>query len=123
MAPGREAEYEALIARSKAELPEVKRRFRAGLPKGDHLFITTRLRDPGGPTEQIFVQVVDWPEQGARGVIASQLSLVRGVKYGDYTMVLDEAILDWMISRSDGTEEGNALGRFLEEQGSNAGNR
>jgi hypothetical protein len=110
-------EFKALMDRARSQLPEVRRRFRDGLPKGQSLFVTTLVKNPagGGGGEQIFVQVVDWnDDQGPKGVIASEVR-TPGLHYGDLTMVLDAAIRDWTISHPDGSEEGNALGKYIEE--------
>jgi hypothetical protein len=112
------ADYQALIDRARAGLPAVRRRFRDGLPAGQRLFVTTLLRSPGDRAEQLFVQVVDWnDDRGPRGVIASQVANTPGVRFGDSTMVLESAILDWTVSGPDGSEEGNLLGKYLEQRG------
>src|ERR1700731_733212 len=55
------AKYEAAIApyiqKARETLPDAKRRYLDGLPKGQILYVTIRLTDPLGRFEQAFVKV------------------------------------------------------------------
>lgn len=39
---------------------------------------------------------------------------LRGFKKGDKLKVEEKDVLDWTISKPDGTEEGNVIGKFLD---------
>ena len=101
--------------RALAEFPEVKRRFLAGLPPRHSLFITTRLRDDRARTEQVFVAVDTLRGERIVGRIWNELHSVRGFRLGQRINLAESDLLDWMISRPDGTEEGNRIGKLMDE--------
>jgi hypothetical protein len=107
-----------LSAAARASFPEARRRFEAGLPPGHTFFATTLLRDAAGREEQVFVAIdsVVGPADSARvaGRIWSPVQLVRGYMYRQPYTFDAAALVDWMIARPDGTEEGNAVGKFLD---------
>lgn len=102
------------IARAKASLPAAKERYLKGLPDGEIFYVTTRLRDPDGKFEQVFVLVKEWSKDTASGTIASTLGILQSYKKGQTVDVLDKDIMDWTIAKNDGSEEGNLVGKFLD---------
>lgn len=115
---------DALIAKpvkqARKTLPGVKKRFRAGLPTGQVLFLTTRLFDDDGAFEQVFVRVREWLGNNVSGIIANELNTVKTYTQGQSISFPETAVLDWTISRPDGTEEGNAVGKLLDTLPNNA---
>jgi hypothetical protein len=102
------------VAKAKETWPDAKRRFLAGLPPHHIFSVTTRLYDAQGHAEFVFVRV-QWIKDGIiSGQIATQLELIRAYKPGDPYSFREENLLDWTISRPDGTEEGNVVGKFLD---------
>jgi hypothetical protein len=111
--PSSDREYQRLIQKARSELPGVRERFQRGLPSNHHLFITTVVRHANS-AEQLFVSVRDWSNADVvDGLIASQAH-TPGYRAGDPIKVAMGDIIDWTISRPDGSEEGNALGKYLE---------
>jgi hypothetical protein len=116
----REAAYNRMLQphvdSARATYPEVKARFLAGrIGEGSHLFVVTRLRDAAGHTEQVFVAVQRIAADGRiDGVISSRIGLVQGYQYGHPHSLPESELVDWVISRPDGTEEGNFVGKFIE---------
>jgi uncharacterized protein YegJ (DUF2314 family) len=114
------AKWRALITpqveKAKATYPAAKGRYLAGLPSQQTFFVTTLLRDPQGHFEYVFIVVQRIAEQRVTGRIATQVNLVRGYRGGDTVTVPDTEVLDWMISKPDGSEEGNLVGKFLDTQ-------
>lgn len=102
------------VAQARASYPAARERFRAGLPPGHTFFVTTRLHDAGGREEQVFVVVDSITNGTIAGRIASQINTVRGFRYGQAYTLPEEALVDWMVSRPDGSEEGNVVGKFLD---------
>ncbi len=51
-----------------------------------------------------------------RGRIANVMSVVQNRKQGDVVVIPESEIQDWLILRSDGTEEGNIIGKTLEKK-------
>jgi len=107
-----------LSAAGRASFPAARERFERGLPPHNTFFVSTWLRDSGGREELVFVAVdsVTGTRDDARiaGRIWSQIELVQG--YSDrqpYTFPVAN-LVDWMIARPDGTEEGNEVGKFMD---------
>lgn len=105
---------EPYIAHARASWPDAKRRFVAGLPRQHSLFVTTRLRDGSGRIEQVFVAVDSVIAKRIHGRIWSQILIVEGYRLQQPYAFPEDDLIDWMIARPDGTEEGNVVGRFLD---------
>ncbi len=114
------AKWRALVAphvqKAKAKYPEAKRRYLAGLPPEQTFFVTTLLRDRQGHFEYVFVVVQRIAEQGVTGQISTPVDLVQGYRAGDTVSFPEAEVVDWMISKPDGSEEGNLVGKFLDTQ-------
>jgi hypothetical protein len=102
------------IEKARQTYPDAKARYLRGLPSGEAFFLTTRLRDKAGHFEQVFVRVKEIKDEKVRGQIASKIELVEGYKMGDEYTFAESALMDWTISKPDGTEEGNFVGNFLD---------
>ena len=108
-----ERAIEPYVQKARLTYPDAKRRFLAGLPDGAAFFTTVRLRDDVGGIEVVFVQVMTIALDRISGIIESDITAVTGFSKGQpYTFSEDE-VLDWTIANSDGTQEGNIVGRFL----------
>ena len=103
------------LEKAKQTYPEARRRFLAGLPPKHGFFLTTRLHDKEGHFEQTFIAVSEIKDGTVKGRIANELTTVAGYKQGDEYTFPESDILDWTITRPDGTEEGNFIGKFLDE--------
>ena len=99
-----------------AAYPDARGRFQAGLPHRHTFFVVTRLRDARSRdrTEQVFIAVDRLEAAGVVGRLWSNVKVVDGYQRGQVLRVPDAEIVDWMISRPDGTEEGNWIGRFVD---------
>jgi hypothetical protein len=73
------------------------------------------LRDPTGSAEQVFITVAGFKEGRVFGRIASDILSVKSYRRGDPYDFPETDLVDWLISRPDGTEEGNVVGNFLDE--------
>ena len=109
-----EAAIKPYIEKARSTYPEAKARFLKGLPPKHTFFITTRLTDSSKRIEQVFIAVNEIKEGKVSGVIASEIHLVSGYKFGDTYSFLESELIDWTISKPDGTEEGNFVGNFLD---------
>jgi hypothetical protein len=101
--------------------PPARARFLAGLPKGEYFFVVTWLFDSQGHQEQVFIRVQSIKEGLVTGVISSQITVVSGFKAGGMYTCKESEVIDWLISKPDGSEEGNVVGKFLDTLGSAAG--
>jgi hypothetical protein len=103
-----------LVQKARETYPSAKRRFLAGLPSGEVFFVTARLQDDAGHFEQAFIHVEGITGDVISGTIASDINLVRGFRHGDHFELKEAALVDWLISKPDGSEEGNLVGKFLD---------
>ncbi|HVF67406.1 MAG TPA: DUF2314 domain-containing protein [Pyrinomonadaceae bacterium] len=102
------------VEKARKSYPEAKKRFLKGLPPKQSFFVTTRLYDDTGAFEQVFVAVKEIKGGRIKGLIWSDIVTVRGHKYGDSYSFPEADLLDWLITKPDGTEEGNFVGKFLD---------
>lgn len=102
------------VKKARATLPQAKRRFLQGLPAGQVFFVTTRISDSLEQVEQVFVRVKQWQGTEVSGLIASELGLVKSYQPNQLITFPESAVLDWTISRPDGTEEGNYVGKLID---------
>lgn len=109
-----EAAMKPFIEQARTTYPEAKARFLKGLPSRHTFFITTRLYDVTKRFEQVFIAVKEIKDGRITGVIASEIRLVSGYEEGDAYSFPESELFDWTISKPDGTEEGNFVGKFLD---------
>lgn len=103
------------IEEARRTYPDAKQRYLAGLPQGHVFFVVATLRDPDGAEEQVFVGVSGIKDGKVSGRIASDILGLRSYKRGDAYAVDEAKLIDWVISRPDGSEEGNFVGKFLDD--------
>ena len=102
------------VAKARATYPAAKRRFLAGLPPGHRFSVRIRLLDRHGKVEDAFIGVETIKGGTITGIIDSRLDLVTDYKTGQRMSFPESKIDNWLILRPDGTEEGNAVGKFLD---------
>jgi hypothetical protein len=117
----REGEFAAMeaaiapyIAKARESYPAARDRYLAGLPPGHIFYVTTRLRDQDGRHEQVFIRVSKISGGEISGRVASDIRLVSGYRQGQAYSFQEAELIDWMVARPDGTEEGNVVGKFLD---------
>lgn len=113
-----ESDFERAVApyieQGKKSYQEAKARYLAGLPAGHHFFATTTLKS-SGKSESVFIAVSEIKDGNITGAIASDIISVTGYKQGDAYRFPETELTDWMIARPDGSEEGNVVGKFLDD--------
>jgi hypothetical protein len=102
------------IEKARKTYPEARKRYLKGLPPKHTFFVTTRLHDASGRFEQIFVAVKEIKDGKIKGLIWSDIEFVPGYAKGDTYSFPEEELIDWTISKPDGTEDGNFVGKFLD---------
>lgn len=103
------------IAEAKATYPQARQRYLAGLSPGYRFAVTMRLRDDEGRTEQVFLAVDSIRHDLIHGRIASDIALVRGYAAGQPHAISEDSVLDWTILDPQGNEEGNFVGKFIDD--------
>lgn len=101
------------VAKARATYPAAKKRFLAGLPPGHRFSVRVPLFD-GPRREDTFVGVEKIVGGNITGTIQNQLGVVKNYKTGQRITFPESKIDNWLILRPDGTEEGNAVGKFLD---------
>lgn len=99
---------------ARESYPAARDRFLRGLPSGQHFFVVTRLVDAQGHQEQVFILVKNVTDRVIMGVISSDIALVSGFKAGQPYSFQESQLIDWLITKPDGSEEGNVVGNFLD---------
>ena len=101
------------VSKARETLPRAKKKYLKGLRKGETFFVTTRIRE-NGRYEQVFVRVTAWEGDTIRGLLASDVTIVPNHKRGETMACKESEVVDWTISKADGSEEGNFVGKFLD---------
>jgi len=116
--PGRYRQFVAACApyvqKARETYPAAKKRFLAGLPAGHSFFVTIRLFDDHGHMEQVFVAVDEIRDETVSGRIWSQITSVTGYAFRDRLRFPESELIDWLITKPDGSEEGNFVGKFID---------
>ncbi len=105
---------EPYVQQAKVSYPEAKKRYSSGLPIGENFFITTRLYDHTGSEEQVFILVNKITGGIISGIIYNEIQVVVGYKNGQKYDFPETEVYDWLITKPDGSEEGNFVGKFLD---------
>jgi hypothetical protein len=102
------------VTKARATYPGAKKRYLDGLPPRHTFFITTLLHDKSGKWESVFIAVESIKDGTITGTIANDLLAVKEFKPGQKYTFPEKDLLDWTISKPDGSEEGNFVGKFLD---------
>jgi uncharacterized protein YegJ (DUF2314 family) len=111
-----EEELKPIMENAKATLPDAKKRFLKGLKKGEAFFLTIDLRERN-VVERIFVRIIKWKDNGIKGAIANDIAVLPTYKNGQVINFSESEVLDWTITKADGSEDGNYLGKYIESRG------
>jgi hypothetical protein len=109
-----EAAMAPYVSQARASYPRAKARYLAGLPSQESFFVTVKLQDALGHREIVFLVVDSLARDSIFGRIWNQIHVVRGYHLRDRYAVREVELLDWLITKPDGSEEGNVVGKFLD---------
>lgn len=109
-----EAAVAPYVAQARATYPRAKARYLVGLPHRESFFVTVKLQDTLGHSEMVFLAVDSLARDSIFGRIWNQINVVRGYRLRDRVGVRETELLDWLITKPDGSEEGNVVGKFLD---------
>lgn len=109
-----EAAVAPYVAQARSTYPAAKARYLAELPPRESFFVTVKLQDSLGHSEMAFLAVDSLARDSIYGRIWNQIYVVRGYHLRDRHAVREAEILDWLITKPDGSEEGNVVGKFLD---------
>jgi uncharacterized protein YegJ (DUF2314 family) len=103
------------VEKARKTYPGARDRYLKGLPPRHAFYVTTRLHDKEGRFEQVFIAVREIKDGKIKGIIASDVQFITAYKGGESYSFPESELLDWTIVRPDGSEEGNFVGKFLDE--------
>ncbi len=111
----RQEKIHSLTAEAKKTYPDAKARYLKGLPAGEQFFVVAQLTSPGA-AENVFISVRAFKDGKVSGSIVSEIESVKGFRSGDAYTFAEDDMIDWLISKADGSEEGNIVGKWLDTQ-------
>jgi hypothetical protein len=109
-----EAAMQPYIAQARATWPAAKQRYMAGLPAHNTFFVTALIVDDSDRREQVFIAVDSIQAGKISGKIWNRVDIVHGYRLGDRYSLQESELRDWLITKPDGSEEGNYVGKFLD---------
>jgi hypothetical protein len=106
------------VAKARATYPAAKKRFLAGLPPGHTFAVMVRLQAIDHANKEVqqadvFVDVHAIKNRKIYGRINSPMP-ISAYKRGQLISFPESEIINWLIQRPDGSEEGNAVGKFVD---------
>ena len=106
------------VAKARATYPAAKKRFLAGLPPGHMFAVMVRLQTFDHARKEVrqadvFVDVRAIKNGKIDGRVNSPMP-ISGYKRGELISFPESEIINWVIQKPDGSEEGNAVGKFLD---------
>jgi hypothetical protein len=94
--------------------PSAKARFLAGLPERHSLFVTILLTGDRGQLEYLFVAVDRIENNDIHGRVWNEVRQIKYLYHGAPIALPEDSISDWLITKPDGTEEGNLIGKYMD---------
>jgi uncharacterized protein YegJ (DUF2314 family) len=111
------SELLAVSARQKKKLLEqVKPRWLKHHAPGDTLLVKAPFKKPSGGSEWMWVEVTTWRRGVISGTLQNDPYEVTNLKAGARVEVKEDDVFDYLLTRADGSEEGNETAPLLEEQ-------
>lgn len=111
------SELLAVSARQKKKLLEqVKPRWLKHHDPGDTLLVKAPFTKPSGGSEWMWVEVTTWKRGVISGTLQNDPSEVTDLKAGARVEVKEDEVFDYLLTKADGSEEGNETAPLLEEQ-------
>ena len=118
--PTVEVEHDAKIlaasARARARLPELAKRFAAGLAPGERLLLKAPFKTTKGNNEWMWVEVTQWADGSITALLANDPFDVADLKAGATVHVKESDVFDYYLVKPDGKIEGNETGQILEKR-------
>jgi uncharacterized protein YegJ (DUF2314 family) len=108
-----DAELEAARDRARARLPDVARRFAAGLPEHQSLIVKAPFRTADGGSELMWIEVREWTRGTIRGVLTDEPYEVPGLHAGATVEVPQADVFDYAVTDPQGVVEGNETTEIL----------
>jgi uncharacterized protein YegJ (DUF2314 family) len=103
-----------LSARARKKALGFRARYAKGPPFGERLSVKAPFETASGGTEWMWVEVVAWKGNVITGILDNEPFEVPTLKAGARVEVPADKIFDYLLTKADGSEEGNETGRLME---------
>ncbi|HEX2674961.1 MAG TPA: DUF2314 domain-containing protein, partial [Polyangiaceae bacterium] len=108
---------QALLAaseRARKKALAIGKRYKKGPPFGEQLLVKAPFPTSDGGNEWMWVEVVRWNGNEIDGILQNDPFDVPALKSGSRVEVKAGEIFDYLLTKSDGSQEGNETGALLE---------
>jgi uncharacterized protein YegJ (DUF2314 family) len=102
-----------LSARARKKAFGYRARYAKGPPFGEHLSVKAPFETSSGGSEWMWVEVVKWNGNTITGILDNDPFEVPTLKAGARVEVPADKIFDYLLTRADGSEEGNETGKLM----------
>ncbi|WP_428307829.1 DUF2314 domain-containing protein [Lacipirellula sp.] len=106
---------EAASEAARAKLSDLQKGFDAGLKSGELLLVKAPFKTADGDREFMWVEVSSWKGDEISGTLQNEPFNVPDLKAGQKVTVSQAEVFDYLLSRPDGTEEGNETMKLILE--------
>jgi len=106
---------EAASAAAKKKLPQLCRKFNAGLKPGENLLLKAPFKTPAGGNEWMWVEIAAWKEDGTiEAILQNDPFDIPDLKSGSRVKVREEDVFDYILRLPDGRTEGNETAKIIQ---------
>lgn len=105
----------AASRRAKGKLAGLRAVFAKGLEPGGYIQVKAPFATPGGTTEWMWVEIVEWDGGKMRGLLKNEPFDIPGLHGGQTVPVREEDVFDYIRHYPDGRDEGNETGSIIEK--------
>jgi uncharacterized protein YegJ (DUF2314 family) len=103
----------AASRRAKKAAFQLRDRYADGPPFGERLMVKAPFETTSGNNEWMWVEVVRWRGDTIDGILQNDPFEVPDLHAGARVEVRADAIFDYLLTKADGSEEGNETGKLL----------
>lgn len=107
-----DADIQAASKRAKAKVLAMRARYAKSPPAGEQLLVKAPFTSDTA-TEWMWVEVVRWQGSLITGILDNDPQMVPRLKAGAHVEIHEDDILDYILTKRDGTREGNETGELL----------
>ena len=108
---------QALLAasqRARKKALSIGKRYAKGPPFGEQLLVKVPFQTSDGGDEWMWVEVVSWNGDEIDGILQNDPFDVPALKSGSRVDVKASQIFDYLLTKTDGSHEGNETSALLE---------
>jgi hypothetical protein len=109
-----EAAFADPIREAQRTLPQIRKRFQAGLPQGDQLLLVVRVLATDTSFRQASARVLGWHGNKVQALLLPEADTSASPAEPVPVSFPETAVVDWTLRRASGREEGNYVGRYLD---------